>query len=74
MSIREDSVHAPFGRRVWKCTFLNRYICIGYLLPTFVEYMSLGGFLCAFRAHGRGMYNHLMVESSDDLMIEASDD
>ena len=29
------------------------YICIGYFLPTFGEYMSLGGFLCALRARGQ---------------------
>ena len=26
--------------------------CIGYKLPTFGEYMSVGGFLCALRAQG----------------------
>ena len=43
---------APFGRGVRKSKFFNIYICIGYLLPTFGEYTSLGGFLCALRAQG----------------------
>ena len=35
---------------------IHPYISIGYLLPTFGEYKSLGGFLCALRAQGREMY------------------
>ena len=37
---------APFGRRVEECTFSYMYTCIGYKLPIFGEYMSVGGFLC----------------------------
>ena len=33
-----------------ECTFCNVYICIGYMLPTFGEYTSVEGFLCALRA------------------------
>ena len=29
--------------------------CIGYKLPTFGEYMLIGGFLCALRAQGWGI-------------------
>ena len=38
----------PLGRRVRECTFCNVYICIGYMLPTFGGYMSVGGFLRVF--------------------------
>ena len=38
---------ASFGRRVRESTFCNIYICIGYMLPTFGVYASVGGFLCA---------------------------
>ena len=31
---------------------LNRYICIGYFLPTFGGYITVGGCLCALRALG----------------------
>ena len=30
-------------------TFGNIYICMGYMLTTFGEYTSVGGFLCALR-------------------------
>ena len=43
---------ASFGRRVWESTFCNIYICIGYMLPTFGVYASVGGFLCALWAQG----------------------
>ena len=33
-----------------ECTFCNVYICIGCMLPTFGEYTSVEGFLCALRA------------------------
>ena len=33
-----------------ECTFCNVYICIGYMLPTFGEYTSVEGFLCALWA------------------------
>ena len=33
-----------------ECTFCNVCICIGYMLPTFGEYTSVEGFLCALRA------------------------
>ena len=46
----------PSGAGSGKVTFQYIFICIGYLLPTFGEYMSLGGFLCALRAQGREMY------------------
>merc|ERR1712001_562959 len=35
-----------------ECTFSYMYSCIGYKLPTFGEYMLVGGFLCALRAQG----------------------
>ena len=35
-----------------ECTFSYMYTCIGYKLPTFGEYMLVGGFLCALRAQG----------------------
>ena len=35
-----------------ECTCSNMYTCIGYKLPTFGEYMSAGGFLCALQARG----------------------
>ena len=38
-----------------ECTFSNMYTCIGYKLPTFGEYMLVGGFLCALRAQGWGI-------------------
>ena len=31
---------------------LNKYICIGYILPTIGGYMTVGGCLCALRALG----------------------
>ena len=31
---------------------LHRYICIGYFLPTFGGYITVGGCLCALRALG----------------------
>ena len=40
------------GCRVEECTFSYLSTCIGYKLPTFGEYMSVGGFLCALRAQG----------------------
>ena len=43
---------SSFGRRVWESTFCNIYICIGYMLPTFGVYASVGGFLCALWAQG----------------------
>ena len=43
---------ATFGRRVWESTFCNIYICIGYMLPTFGVYASVGGFLCDLWAQG----------------------
>ena len=33
----------------------SRCTCIGYKLPTFGEYMLVGGFLCALRAQGWGI-------------------
>ena len=41
-------------------TFGNIYICIGYMLLTFGEYTSVGGFLCALRPQGWGMYIFLL--------------
>ena len=38
-----------------ECTFSYMYTCIGYKLPTFGEYMLIGGFLCALRAQGWGI-------------------
>ena len=38
-----------------ECTFSYMYTCIGYKLPTFGEYMLVGGFLCALRAQGWGI-------------------
>ena len=38
-----------------ECTFSFMYTCIGYKLPTFGEYMLVGGFLCALRAQGWGI-------------------
>ena len=35
---------------------LNIYIDIGYILPTFGECTSFGGFLCALRAQGWGIF------------------
>ena len=32
---------APFGCRVRECPFFNVVICIGYMLPTFGEQMSV---------------------------------
>ena len=48
-----EGVCAPFGRWVGEnmCQ-LNIYICIGYILPTFGGYMTVGGCLCALRALG----------------------
>ena len=39
--------------RITKCQ-LSLLIGIGYILPTFGECMSIGGFLCALRAQGWG--------------------
>ena len=39
-----------------ECTFSYMYTCIGYKLPTFGECMSVGGFLCALRAQGWGIF------------------
>ena len=36
---------APFGGRVRKCTFCNEYICIGFMLPTFGEYISVNSYI-----------------------------
>ena len=36
----------PLGRRVRECTFCNVYICIGYMLPTFGEQMSVDFIHC----------------------------
>ena len=38
------------------CQQLWMYICIGYILPTIVEYCSDGGWLCALQAQGWGIY------------------
>ena len=40
-----------------ECTFSYSYMytCIRYKLPTFGEYMLVGGFLCALRAQGWGI-------------------
>ena len=38
------------------CQQLWMYICIGYILPTIVEYCSVGGCLCALQAQGWGIY------------------
>ena len=51
-----EGVCAPFGHKVGEYTFCNIYICIGYILPTIVEYCSVGGCLCALRAQGWGIY------------------
>ena len=42
-------VSATMGRKAMPCLL---YTCIGYKLPTFGEYMLVGGFLCALRAQG----------------------
>ena len=38
-----------------------KFICIGYKLPTFGEYMPVERFLCALRAQGWGMYIFVYV-------------
>ena len=38
-----------------ECTFSYMYTCIGYKLPTFGDYMLVGGFLCALRPQGWGI-------------------
>ena len=50
------------------------FTCIGYDLPTFWEYMSIWGGFCAPFGRRIEECTHLMFESSDDLMIEKSDD
>ena len=40
---------------ITKCQ-LSLLIGIGYILPTFGEYTSFGGFLCALRAQGWGIF------------------
>ena len=44
----------PSGAGLGNMCQLNIYICIGYILPTFGGYMTIGGCLCALRALGRG--------------------
>ena len=51
-----EGVCAPFGHKVGEYTFCNKYICIGYILPTIGGHISVGGCLCALWAQGWGIY------------------
>ena len=42
----------PSGAGLGNMFQLNTYTCIGYILPTFGGYMTVGGCLCALRALG----------------------
>ena len=44
----------PPGAELGNMCQLNKYICIGYILPTFGGYMTIGGYLCALWALGWG--------------------
>ena len=44
----------PSGAGLGNMCQLNIYICIGYILPTFGGYMTIGGYLCALWALGWG--------------------
>ena len=43
---------------------LNTYTCIGYFLPTFGGYMTVGGCLCGHRAGKQKIYKKISMVSN----------